>query len=428
MRPASAARDRGDASHGAAVLLVIASATAGCDGAGGDATSSSSTRERPALCDEPDEPPQPGAGVPEGWTSWACFEPHSPCTALWLPPDPSDLAPITWESCSDDELENMPCERMQDGDGVAFYTTDDQGRPLLGIERDDGNSREFVLVEANGPVRLAALQTDVDAGAPECLLALKAASSDRLALEFDSGAGLVLLETPGARLVQRDASYEATRLSDRFLLRAGGEFVDRFEVDVDLALHDSVSWRDARFGDSAIVGDDLFFGSGNFTDEGGFAIQSFTEGAGVRVLDAFPDDPEQGAFDVGADASWIVWMRGATPVRDSGLFGSVWSVAAPFTTDPAALEPRMMRSWGRQFPGSPWVVGCGHAARQDVGKLQVMRLADGQTWNISGPYSAFSYSITAMGVSCEHIYLRSVGYPGGVLRVALEDLGEGQPP
>jgi hypothetical protein len=96
----------------------------------------------------------------------------------------------------------------------------------------------------------------------------------------------------------------------------------------------------ARARDSAIVGDDLFFGSGNFTSEVGFAIQSFTEAAGVRVLDAFPEDPGQGAFDVGADASWIVWMRGADPDRNNGHFGTAWSMAAPFTTD----RPRSSRA------------------------------------------------------------------------------------
>ena len=109
------------------------------------------------------------------------------------------------------------------------------------------------------------------------------------------------------------------------------------------------------------------------------------------------------------------------------------------TTDPAKIQPRVARASGSPHPfgTSPFVVGCGRAARatfvEDGARhnaIEVIRLADGATWHLpDAPGSAWSYR-APLALTCDELFARvyeraAPGQPGhfNVARVRLDGLG-----
>jgi hypothetical protein len=83
---------------------------------------------------------------------------------------------------------------------------------------------------------------------------------------------------------------------------------------------------------------------------------------------------------------------------------------------------------------SPFVVGCGYAARAAGYGTRVTRLADGVSWVLPGDPSQGWYWTTPVALSCSELFatvgVRSDGgYPlTTIARIRLDSLGSGTPP
>jgi hypothetical protein len=108
-------------------------------------------------------------------------------------------------------------------------------------------------------------------------------------------------------------------------------------------------------------------------------------------------------------------------------------MAAPFTTDPEALSPRVVRANGSPsgYGTAPFVVGCGRAARHTLVEgghaIEVIRLRDGATTYFPDAQgSTFGYR-APLALTCDELFARVYerpvpGQPGhfNVARVRLE--------
>src|SRR5690606_30746901 len=92
------------------------------------------------------------------------------------------------------------------------------------------------------------------------------------------------------------------------------------------------------------------------------------------------------AHNIGTDGVDLVWSEGEgkEPHESQSAFPIRRIMTAPFTSDPASLMPRRLRSQpGQVAQVRPWVVGCGYAAMDNGGAQKlVVRLSDGWMWNV----------------------------------------------
>jgi len=127
----------------------------------------------------------------------------------------------------------------------------------------------------------------------------------------------------------------------------------------------------------------------------------------------------------------------------SGEGGAPWYptrsvMTSPFTTDPAALKPRRLRSWiPREITTlalTPVAVGCGHAAfahipEDLVEQILVVRLADGQSWILHHPDDRRWFYGAPVAISCDELFAAVRVKNGDRLRrIRLDSLGPGIPP
>lgn len=331
---------------------------------------------------------------------------------------------ITWGDAQGDELGLDPS-----------WSSDAAGAAVLGFERWHSTALtdswvEYVVTPPGGPVQLAARRP---APAERCRVLLKASIPGRAALVYstfeDDDDGLALLEPAGPRLVFRDKGpvHASWYMSPGFLIRHASSTYVRH--DPDFAVEEYV-YRASDFGltpsgHPSAVGDDLVFTAGDYNE---IAIFAFTAGAGSRPLERFPGDRTRGASNAGADRDWIVWTRGEDRPEGEPVYPTRSVMVAPFTTDPALLVPRRLRTDPDGAIGDPWVVGCGHAARDGTPhQIQIVRIDDGRSWRlVDGPGIEWQ---SAIGITCEHVYVL-VSQEGRftIARIALDSLGEGSAP
>jgi hypothetical protein len=160
-------------------------------------------------------------------------------------------------------------------------------------------------------------------------------------------------------------------------------------------------------------------------------LMAWTPERGPYPFITYPGDHSRGAWGLGTDGVDMVWTysKGKGPDIVPYPAGSV--MTSPFTTDPAQLVPRRLRSYPSPHvaPVVPWEVGCGHAAIEwDTDKVLVVRLSDGWSWEMpvskDGPFFSTVYA-----VSCDEIFLRASPMDAmNIARVKLDALGPGMPP
>jgi hypothetical protein len=140
---------------------------------------------------------------------------------------------------------------------------------------------------------------------------------------------------------------------------------------------------------------------------------------------------------MGTDGQHLVWMEGegkAGPGEVSYAKASV--MAAPFTTDPEQLAPKRLRSIPTGLPPvSPWIVGCGYAANEyNTHQILVVRLSDGQSWELkdpdpSAPLQQHWFYSSVYAITCDEIFVKAgVGMAANIARIRLDALGPGMAP
>ena len=184
-------------------------------------------------------------------------------------------------------------------------------------------------------------------------------------------------------------------------------------------------------------GDTLFWAS----DDSAINKQKvYTGAAGVKDLLSFGDDFSRGVADLGTDGQQLVWIEGMNRPQPNGVFPDVTAYVAPFTTNPAQIVKRALRSdlSGYPFGTGPFVVGCGYAARSTFVKRDggledgtiLIRLSDGYAWHLpDGPGVDWGWR-TPLAITCDEIFVTVVERPTptavprvNVARVRIDSLG-----
>ncbi len=102
----------------------------------------------------------------------------------------------------------------------------------------------------------------------------------------------------------------------------------------------------------------------------------------------------------------LVWLEGFGRTDASGPFLNANIMAALFTSDPGSLQPRRLRSEdGTGMGVSPFVVGCGHAARKATTGIRLVRLTDGQAWFFASSNTDKWQWIELVAITCNELFV-----------------------
>ena len=168
-------------------------------------------------------------------------------------------------------------------------------------------------------------------------------------------------------------------------------------------------------------------------------IRAYDPVRGPHDLIRYPDDPTRGAGSPGTDGVDLVWMEGSGRQPGDATYPTRSIMTSPWTTDPAALKPRRLRSdldTGFATDDSRFRVGCGRAAKGggvSNHDAQIVNLADGTGWNLVHTPQVWRTS-TVVGLTCDEIILVVQYWEGGVIqgatlqRIRFDALGEPLPP
>ena len=165
-----------------------------------------------------------------------------------------------------------------------------------------------------------------------------------------------------------------------------------------------------------------------------------TDLSAAMDLVGFGNDTTSGAADLGTDGNQLVWMEGYGRAQPSGVYPSTAAMVSPYTTDSAQIQKRVLRTDLSPYPfgTSPFVVGCGYAARttervvngQNAAGTMLLRLADGALWFLpSGSTIDWAWQ-QPLAVNCDELFVkvREKPAPGAlqrtnVARVRIDSLG-----
>ncbi|MFO0553018.1 MAG: hypothetical protein U0271_31815 [Polyangiaceae bacterium] len=176
-----------------------------------------------------------------------------------------------------------------------------------------------------------------------------------------------------------------------------------------------------------VLGHQVIFGLGAYVSA---SIWAYDEALGTHPLLTFGDDLTRGAANVGTDGVDLVWTQGEGKVAgEEGLYRIVSIMTSPFTTDPAALASRRLRSdmsTGIGTHQNQFAVGCGYAGRiLATGRdAEIVRLQDGAAWVLSGNDEwKWNY---VLGFTCKELFITVFDAVSryGIARLPLDSLGD----
>lgn len=159
-------------------------------------------------------------------------------------------------------------------------------------------------------------------------------------------------------------------------------------------------------------------------------VKVYTPTQGVRDLLSAGMVTTRGFGDLGTDGKDMVWIDAQGRTTDTGPFDTYTITTAPFTTNPAQLVPRRLRTeGGPSFDVTHFYVGGGYAARSNGLHIRVVRLVDGQSWTLDNDIAApwgWNYPIAI--TSTELFAMVNVAGVARLARVRLDSLGPGIAP
>ncbi len=392
------------------------------------------------------------AEVPQDWESYTGYSCDCP---VYIPGEHgTPPAPIEWEACPVDGLQNVDCRIMKlEVGGTPFHMTslytyfslDPSGTPLLEFLRYPQTTSAVqymqVLAEADGPVRNAFMI--VKSVSPYCDAMAEALSGDRYAIRLDGEhvgdapdsvqgliAGRVGEPHPDyvTKLYNGQAFPSDWDVSDQWILRKSSTYtVTGWDGLNPQLVYDPAQDPDGvPAHETQLVGGDIFFNVGSASYS---ATMSWTAADGLRPLLRAYGNVDNAYGNFGTDGHDMVWTYAQGYVSEF-KYQKLSIMTAPYTTDPKVAQStaRRLRSDTFSFSPQPFRVGCGYAAREAVvgggmGAI-VVRLADGWSWFVVGK-EGVPYPVHPLGLTCDELF---VSTPTSIARVRLDSLGAGMPP
>lgn len=421
-------------------------------GAGGAGPSTSSTASDGAGTSSsggtggmaPDEP------CPN-WPGWAKWDDWAPAQPFCYAVDPaSTVAPIEWELCHPLSGMSTGCRQMVvdwPHEQLAFAVAasafvEASGEVVLAFSRINGSSEppNFampIVAEADGAVRAAALD-------PRQVLTTYAWFQSTALRGLGEGRGLLQLYPIDYTAPEALVGFVGPEPRP-FVEHGFSDIVGRgFGASTDIwGTWDSNRILIARWGEEpqevwgpAQSGYQQTrfvpfadFGTWHEGDATHANIIAWTPEDGAYPFISYGDDDTRGAEALGTDGVDLVWIQseGRLP---NGDYAQRDIMTSPFTTEPAALDPRRLRSYPSTYTGiRAFVVGCGYAAYSyEPGKVLVVRTSDGYWWELpssgcTGPNFTGDFCFEDPYVlTCDELFLRG-GMPMNIARVELDALG-----
>jgi hypothetical protein len=407
--------------------------------------------------------------MPEGYRPWACWSQKPQCM-VWIPDDPAtQVEPLEWEPCAPGSPGGDGCRQMKrpwwtDGAGIgatfpAVPELDLRGpRPLLRLareSRDDANLSawwvEWDVYELDGPARFAMRKaggTGAECGyqdydLTEGFWVLGAIGDDTVPISESPLNGLVFIDTEERRIslpfrddTPKKASWWAG--AQGFVRLSGGvvHLHDHaLSTDVELQSPASDPIGASATSNLEMVSSAVLW---EVSTSNTLGIRAYDPERGPHDLVRYLDDPSRGAGTPGTDGVDLVWMEGSGRKPGDFTYPVRSIMTSPWTTDPAALQPRRLRSdiapnFGTNNDG--FRVGCGRAAKLGATPkdVQIVRLADGQAWHLPHTHQVWQ-STRVVGLTCDEIFLVVNFWSEGAVqgatlqRIRFDSLGEGLPP
>jgi len=413
-------------------------------------------------CPQRPKPPD----VPEGWEEYPVMD----CKyRLYVPPSEDLLPPpLTWETCTQDlGPGDYDCRQLKvdwptdleapyaiGGNAPAYVAPD--GKVVIQLakmyEREGATGREralmSIVVDADGPVRQA-FWTDYQTGQIPSLWftqrGVAPGKSSWVVMEWSGGSLVRSVSIGGDDKVLAPPVLLDVLASDPdpATVVAGSEYYVETGYDFRVRSWDGTDKGFAAKGAGAYspptwVGPTLLFA---FESSPTYRIWRWTEQDGSKELVGFGADTTKGAGFPGSDGKDLVWIQGENLGPNDTDFPTRSVMTSPFSTDPAQIQPRRLRSWGPTYVGTPVVapvVGCGLAAlgsffpatEPDPGGVLIVRLSDGVSWLIRPPPQPGPFWSWPIAITCEEVFTMFRGSNGldTIRRVRLDSLGPGDPP
>lgn len=157
-------------------------------------------------------------------------------------------------------------------------------------------------------------------------------------------------------------------------------------------------------------------------------VNVYTPADGIREFLTAGYVIDRGYSDLGTDGKDMAWIYAHD--RTSGdltPYDHYDVMAAAYTTEPANVVSRRLRSEeGPSLGLSPFVVGCGYAARSNGRHLRLVRLSDGRSWVFESSNVGF---YAPLAITCDELVADLADETYYTLgRVRLDLLGPGIPP
>ena len=390
-------------------------------------------------------PPIP-AGVPSGWVPWNDYD---RCCGFYVPSAPALLpSPIEWQPCEDfAQPSGISCREIAVNWAVPALQqswpvqlgdwgwTRSDGVTLLSVARAVDGGWVDMIAEADGPVHMAVMSANV---------------------------GVCRLDPAGVGLQDGRYVYQVYENNDAI---AGGalagstddavphafghfndgvyhSYISGLPGVLDLATLDLYDWAQPPSATKIPITDHLIPTWGTFSGDalflntnGGLEERVWTAQKGTVDFLSFGGDFSQGADSFGTDGKDMAWVYGTGRTDpNGGLFTAVSIMTSPFTTDPAQVQPRRLRSDELYGYGTPFHVGCGYAARALSDGVRLVRLSDGVSWLLSADWHLHFQWIEPVAITCTELFAQVSVRTGDAwtlpkyARVRLDSLGPGVPP
>jgi hypothetical protein len=390
-----------------------------------------------------------------GWIEYVDWS----CECRYYVPESKDVLPppIEWEPCPALPL-GIACEAM-----VTDWTEAPNPipiNPMMDRDTDGAAVLSFtriavtepipytlhLVANADGPVRTAIMKLwsdEISTTLPGCALGARTVNEGKHlwdALGHQSGAELSnhqgVIGGPIDDLhpkviahIADDFPYHYSWAASANWVIKGGFDVHAYPWDMTQEIFVTSQATDPEnldFSQPQMKGDALFWTTSNNIISG---VNSWNPVDGMRPFIRFIGDPTRAAGNLGTDGIDLVWSYGEGKGPNDTTYPVRSVMTAPFTTDPAALVPRRLRS--QPSPGiaeREWQVGCGFAAHAQLTDMLVVRLVDGISWlfPLQMPDVRLYHAI---GLTCTELFaLADVQGRTNIVRIRLDSLGPGIPP
>jgi hypothetical protein len=381
------------------------------------------------------------ASIDAGWVRFDGWDARCP---LWIPADEAALpSPIRWESCRDldagggcrqmtidwdrgapSPIGVSPRLSMVDGESPRIALT----RVAVGGTGDARSYKEWIVARADGPVEMAMRQAYPSD--PGCTVVEQGVDAETAAFVVrGDGAGPtsrsavdgLLLARRGSLVPQVGFRDEGPEVSSWAV--GAGRVVRSVAPSRRAELFDLRASRRVELHDAARDPERLQLGAAppRMHEQGVLfevgqrkrrAIHAYDEARGAHPL---VRGRQKSAGNVGTDGEQMVWTE-----RSSG--GEAWIMAAPFTTDPAALDARRVAIDPNPAIGAaPFAVGCGRAGHATPSGPIVVDLRTGAARRLGAVRGVVWGEI--LGLGCAEVFATYfVGSRANIARLPIDSL------